>query len=176
MTADIEVRRNDRITLSEIEALAPDGICLSPGPKTPKDAGICCEVLRVFGAERRVPMLGVCLGHQCIAAEFGGQVVRAERLMHGKTSEIVHDGRGVLRGIPSPFTAVRYHSLIVDRATLPPELEVSAWTEDQDEIMAIRHRTAPIEGVQFHPESILTEHGKRLLASFLEGGIGCDAK
>ncbi len=175
MTTDIVVRRNDAVTLEEIEELGPSRICISPGPKTPTEAGISCKALRVFGEERGIPTLGVCLGHQSLGQEFGGKVVRAGRLMHGKTSRIVHDGRGLFEGIPSPFTAVRYHSLLVERASLPECLEVSAWSEDQGEIMGLRHRGAPIEGVQFHPESIVSEYGRELLANFLAGRIGSEA-
>jgi len=176
MTSDIVVRRNDAVSLDDVAQLAPNRICISPGPRTPAEAGISCAIVRAFGAERMVPTLGVCLGHQSIGAEFGGKVVRAERLMHGKTSEIAHDGRGVFAGLPSPFTAVRYHSLIVERESVPDCLEVSAWSDDRDEIMGLRHKSAPIEGVQFHPESIATEHGRELLANFLSGKIGCDAE
>lgn len=175
MTSEIVVRRNDAVSLDEVAELAPDRICISPGPKTPAEAGISCAVLRAFSEERGIPTLGVCLGHQSIGAEFGGRVVRADRLMHGKTSEIAHDGRGVFAGLPSPFTAVRYHSLIVERGSLPECLEVSAWSDDCGEVMALRHKSAPIEGVQFHPESIATEHGRELLANFLSGRIGCGA-
>lgn len=159
------VRRNDQITVEEIRKLGPSHICVSPGPCTPNDAGVSCDVVKAFGAT--IPLLGVCLGHQSIGQVYGGDVVRADRLMHGKTSEITHDGKGVFAGISSPFTATRYHSLIVKRETLPDCLEVTAWT-DQDEIMGVRHKEHPVHGVQFHPESILTEDGKKLLGNFLE--------
>jgi anthranilate synthase/aminodeoxychorismate synthase-like glutamine amidotransferase len=162
--ATMVVRRNDQITVEEIRKLAPSHICVSPGPCTPNDAGVSCEVVKAFGAT--IPLLGVCLGHQSIGQVYGGDVVRADRLMHGKTSEITHDGKGVFAGIASPFTATRYHSLIVKRETLPDCLEVTAWT-DQDEIMGLRHKEHPVHGVQFHPESILTEDGKKLLGNFL---------
>ncbi len=163
--ADLLVRRNDEITPDEIAELAPERICISPGPCTPTEAGISNEVIRRFGAS--IPIFGVCLGHQCMGEVFGGKVVRADRLMHGKTSPILHDGRGVFAGLPSPFEATRYHSLIVQRDTVPDCLEISAETAE-GEIMGLRHRELPIEGVQFHPESILTEHGKQMLRNFLE--------
>ncbi|MBD3177171.1 MAG: anthranilate/aminodeoxychorismate synthase component II [Armatimonadia bacterium] len=175
MTQDIVVHRNDQITLEQIEELAPERICVSPGPKTPLEAGVSCRALRVFGEERGIPTLGVCLGHQSLGHEFGGKVIRAGRLMHGKTSPIEHDGRGLFAGLPSPFTAVRYHSLLVEEASLPDSLEISARTADQGEIMGLRHRSAPIEGVQFHPESIVTEYGRELLKNFLDGKIGSEA-
>ena len=162
--AALKVYRNDAITLFEIAALKPSHIVLSPGPCTPNEAGVCLAVIERFAGQ--IPILGVCLGHQAIGQAFGGRVVRAGRLMHGKTSPIHHDGRTIFQGIPSPFTATRYHSLIVDPASLPPVLEVSAWTEE-GEIMGVRHREYPVEGVQFHPESILTEYGKELLRNFL---------
>ena len=158
------VKRNDEITPGEIAALNPSRICISPGPCTPNEAGISCEVIRRFGPT--VPLLGVCLGHQSIGQVFGGEVVRAGRLMHGKTSPIHHSGTGVFAGIPSPFEATRYHSLLVKRDTFPASLEITAWTEEQ-EIMGLRHREHPIHGVQFHPESILTLEGKKLLQNFL---------
>ncbi|MBE5394131.1 aminodeoxychorismate/anthranilate synthase component II [Brevibacillus borstelensis] len=161
---ELQVRRNDKITLEEIEQLAPDYLMISPGPCTPNEAGISMEAIRHFAG--KIPILGVCLGHQSIGQVFGGKVLRAERLMHGKTSEVFHDGQTIFAGIPSPFTAARYHSLIVEEATLPPELEVTARTAE-GEIMALRHREYPIEGVQFHPESIITQHGKKLLQNFL---------
>ena len=162
--ADLVIRRNDQVTLEEVENLRPDRICISPGPGTPLEAGISNEVILRFGPS--IPILGVCLGHQCIGHVFGGEVVRADRLMHGKTSPILHEGDGVFAGLPNPFEATRYHSLIVRRESLPPELEITAETAAH-EIMGLRHRRYPIEGVQFHPESILTEPGKRLLANFL---------
>ena len=162
--ADIQVFRNDKITIEEIEKLSPERIVISPGPRTPKEAGISKEVALHFGP--RIPVLGVCLGHQSIGEAYGGDVISADRLMHGKTSEIYHDEKTVFQGLPNPFTATRYHSLIVDRKTLPDCFEVSAWT-DQDEIMGIRHKQYPLEGVQFHPESILTEVGKDLLVNIL---------
>ena len=162
--ADVEVHRNDAITLDEIAARRPDGIVISPGPCTPKEAGVSVPVIERFAGQ--IPILGVCLGHQAIGAALGGAIVRAPRIMHGKTSPIHHDGRGVFRELSNPFAATRYHSLVIDRATLPAELEVSAWT-DEGEIMGVRHRSLPVEGVQFHPESILTLEGKRLLQNFL---------
>lgn len=161
---ELQVYRNDKITIAQIEQLAPDYLMISPGPCTPNEAGISMEVIRQFAG--KIPILGVCLGHQSIGQVFGGKVIRAERLMHGKTSPVHHDGRTIFQGIPSPFTAARYHSLIVEAATLPDELEVSARTAE-GEIMALRHRQYAIEGVQFHPESIITEHGKQLLKNFL---------
>jgi anthranilate synthase/aminodeoxychorismate synthase-like glutamine amidotransferase len=162
--AEVTVRRNDQITLSEIAALAPAGIVISPGPCTPNEAGICNDVIRAFGPT--TPILGVCLGHQCIGQVYGGRVIRAPMPMHGKLSRITHQGQGVLAGLPQPFEAVRYHSLIVEHATLPAELEITAETEDRL-IMALRHRRYPVEGVQFHPESLLTRPGKDLLRNFL---------
>lgn len=167
--ADVRVVRNDEVTPEEIESMAPDHIVLSPGPCSPNEAGVCLDVIRRL--KGKIPILGVCLGHQAIGQAFGGEVVRAERPMHGKTSRIYHDGRTVFDGIPSPFTATRYHSLIVRRATLPDCLEISAETEE-GEIMGLRHREYLIEGVQFHPESIMTEHGHRLLRNFLSLGGG----
>jgi anthranilate synthase/aminodeoxychorismate synthase-like glutamine amidotransferase len=161
---EIQVFRNDQITIGEIERLAPSRLCVSPGPCTPREAGISCEAIRVFGP--RVPTLGVCLGHQAIGDVFGGEVVRAPRLMHGKTSMMKHDGKGVFLGLPNPFEATRYHSLIVKRETLPACLEITAET-DEREIMGLRHKELPIHGVQFHPESILTRDGKALLKNFL---------
>ena len=161
----IEVARNDRITIEEIEGLAPERIVLSPGPCTPDDAGITLDVIRHFAG--KVPLLGVCLGHQAMGQAFGGRVVRAPYLMHGKTSQILHDGRTVFEGVENPFTATRYHSLIVDRASVPPILEVSATTSD-GLVMGLRHREFICEGVQFHPESIMTAAGKRLLGNFLK--------
>ncbi len=162
--------RNDEISLADIRALGPSHILVSPGPCTPKEAGISVPVFREFAG--RVPILGVCLGHQSLGYAFGGKVVRARRLMHGKTSRIRHDGKGVFQGLPNPFTATRYHSLVVERKSLPRELEVTATAED-GEIMGLRHRRLPcVEGVQFHPESILTEHGRDLLRNFLRAKIG----
>ncbi len=158
------VRRNDEITLDEIRAMHPKGICISPGPGTPLETGVCLAVLREIGPT--TPILGVCLGHQCMAEVFGGKVVRADRLMHGKTSLIIHDSKGVFTGLPNPFEATRYHSLIVEENSLTPELEITARTPE-GEIMGLRHRKYPIHGVQFHPESILTQEGKKLLANFL---------
>ena len=161
---DVRTVRNDELTLAEIEALAPERIVISPGPCSPAEAGVSVPVLRHFAG--RLPILGVCLGHQAIGAAFGGQVVRAQTIMHGKTSAISHVGRGVFDGLPSPYTVVRYHSLAIARDTLPPCLEITATTAD-GEIMGVRHRQYAIEGVQFHPESIETEHGHRLLQNFL---------
>ena len=159
------VHRHDQVTLDELVALAPDAVLISPGPGRPDDAGISNDAIRVFG-ERGVPVLGVCLGHQCIGQLYGGSVVRAPRVMHGKTSQIAHDGRGVFAGLASPFTATRYHSLVVDRDSVPDALVVSAESED-GLVMGLRHRELPVEGVQFHPESILTESGHDLLRNFL---------
>ena len=161
---DIRVFRNDKITLPEMEGLRPDRIVISPGPCTPNEAGISIEVLRHFMG--KVPILGVCLGHQAIGAAFGGDVIRAPYLMHGKTSMIHHDGGTIFEGLPNPFVATRYHSLIIKRETIPDCLEISAWTED-GLIMGVRHREAVVEGVQFHPESILTSSGKDLLRNFI---------
>ncbi len=162
--ADIRVYRNDFISIREIHQLAPQRLLVSPGPCTPKEAGISVEALRHFAG--RLPVLGVCLGHQSLAYAFGGEIIRADRLMHGKTSMIHHDGKTIFKGLPNPFEATRYHSLIVNRNTLPPEFEISAETVD-GEIMGIRHRPTGAEGVQFHPESILTKAGKDLLKNFL---------
>lgn len=162
---DVRVYRNDEITIEQIEALSPDRICISPGPKAPAQAGISVEVLKHFAGKK--PILGVCLGHQAIGEAFGGKVIRAKQVMHGKTSLIAHTGVGVFKGLPSPFTVIRYHSLAIERASLPSCLEVTAWTDD-GEIMGVRHREYDIEGVQFHPESILSEHGHALLKNFLE--------
>jgi len=164
--AEVQVVRNDRITLEEALALAPQGVVISPGPCTPREAGISVELIRALAG--KVPILGVCLGHQCIGEAFGGRVVGAGEIVHGKTSLIHHTGEGVLRGLPDPFPAVRYHSLVVERESLPPELEVTAWT-DKGLVMALRHRHLPVEGVQFHPESIATPVGKDILRNFLEG-------
>jgi anthranilate synthase/aminodeoxychorismate synthase-like glutamine amidotransferase len=162
--AVVDVHRNDAIDVAGIAGLAPEGILISPGPGTPDEAGVTLAAVRELGA--RIPVLGVCLGHQAIGQAFGGSVVRAPRLMHGRTSPIEHGGTGVFAGLPSPFRATRYHSLIVAREDLPAELEITAWTAE-GEIMGLRHRTLPIEGVQFHPESFLTEHGHAMLRSFL---------
>ena len=162
--AELTVKRNDAIDVSAARALKADAIVLSPGPCTPRQAGICVPILREMAGE--LPILGVCLGHQCIGEAFGGKVVRAGRLMHGKTSPILHDGKTLFAGVPSPFEAIRYHSLLVERASLPECLEISAWTAE-GEIMGLRHKKYPIEGVQFHPESILTQHGKQILRNFL---------
>jgi len=167
--ADIRVFRNDRITLEEIESLGPELIVISPGPGTPRDAGISIELVRRFAG--KIPILGVCLGHQAIGEAFGGEIVRAGRLMHGKTSLIHHDGRGVFQGIENPFEATRYHSLLIEKNSVPKSLEISAWTED-GEIMGVRHRQYPVDGIQFHPESILTRVGKDLLRNFLKTGRG----
>ncbi len=175
--AEMVIRRNDEVTPAEVERMRPERIVISPGPCTPEDAGISIELIRHFariGAEdeeRRVPILGVCLGHQAIGAAFGGSVVRAAKLMHGKTSEVEHDGRTIFEGIPSAMTCTRYHSLIVSEDGLPGELEVSARTAEGNEasvIMGLRHRELPIEGVQFHPESVLTVHGMQMIANFLK--------
>lgn len=161
---EMKVVRNDKFTIEEIEELAPTHICISPGPKTPSEAGISCEVIEKFGG--KIPIFGVCLGHQSIGQVFGGDVVRAESLMHGKTSLVFHQGNSVFKGLPNPFTATRYHSLIVQRDTLPDCLEITAETED-GVIMGLKHKEMEIHGVQFHPESILTEHGKEMLQNFL---------
>jgi anthranilate synthase/aminodeoxychorismate synthase-like glutamine amidotransferase len=161
---ELEVRRNDAIDVAGVRAMAPQAIVISPGPCTPREAGVSVALLREIAGE--VPILGVCLGHQCVGEAFGATVVRAGRLMHGKTSPIVHDGRNIFAGLPSPFDAMRYHSLLVAADSIPPCLEVSARTAE-GEVMGLRHRTFPIEGIQFHPESIGTPEGKRLLANFL---------
>jgi anthranilate synthase/aminodeoxychorismate synthase-like glutamine amidotransferase len=166
--AQVEVRRNNEVTVEEVEAMHPERIVVSPGPCTPREAGISIELIRYFAG--KVPILGVCLGHQAIGAAFGGQVVRAKNLMHGKTSQVEHDGKTIFQGLPSPMTATRYHSLIVAENGLPDDLAVSAWTRDSDGtrvIMGLRHRKFPVEGVQFHPESVLTDEGKKLMANFL---------
>ncbi len=168
---ELTVARNDQITLETIEALAPSRIIISPGPCTPNEAGISCAVVERFAA--RVPLLGVCLGHQSIGQVFGGQIVRAPRIMHGKTSMIHHDGKGIYQGMPNPFEATRYHSLVIEPSCVPPELEVVARTEE-GEIMGVRHARFPIEGVQYHPESFLTTAGITLLRNFLEHGIARD--
>ena len=166
--AHVEVRRNDQVTVDNVEALQPERIVISPGPCTPQDAGISIDLIHRFAG--KVPSLGVCLGHQAIGAAFGGQVVRAPHLMHGKTSAVTHDNKSVFRGLPSPMRATRYHSLIVEENNLPSELEVSAWATEKDgtrTIMGLRHRRFAIEGVQFHPESVLTDAGKKLVENFL---------
>jgi len=168
MEQQVEVRRNDQVTVEDIERLRPTHILVSPGPCTPQEAGISIEVIRYFAG--KTPLLGVCLGHQAIGAAFGGKVVRAPNLMHGKTSQIEHDGKTIFDGVRSPMTATRYHSLIVSEKGLPKELEISATTRDRDGsrvIMGLRHKKYPVEGVQFHPESVLTEDGKKLIANFL---------
>jgi anthranilate synthase component 2 len=164
--ADVLVQRNDAITLDQVEAWAPERIVISPGPCTPAEAGISVPLIRRFAG--RIPILGVCLGHQAIGEAFGGRIVRAARVMHGKLDAVTHDGRGVFAGIPSPVTVTRYHSLAIERTTLPACLDVSATTAD-GEIMGVRHREHAVEGVQFHPEAILTEHGHAMLRNFLEG-------
>jgi anthranilate synthase component II len=168
--ADVTVVRNDQVTVADIEKLAPDKIVISPGPCTPKEAGVSVEVILKFAG--RIPILGVCLGHQSIGYAFGGNIIHAKSIMHGKTSPIYHHNLGVFKGLTNPFTATRYHSLVIEQATLPDCLEVTAWTQyaagNIDEIMGVRHKQFDIEGVQFHPESILTEHGHDLLRNFLE--------
>ena len=172
--AEVSVVRNDEITVTQIERLAPEKIVVSPGPCTPNEAGISLAVIERFAGE--IPLLGICLGHQAIGQAFGGEVRRARAVMHGKTSPIHHEGKGIFQGLPQPITATRYHSLIVGWDTLPDCLEVTAWTEtpegQRDEIMGLRHRTLPVEGVQFHPESIFSPEGKILLGNFLEGRQG----
>jgi anthranilate synthase/aminodeoxychorismate synthase-like glutamine amidotransferase len=166
--AEVEVRRNDQVSVSEVEAMGPERILLSPGPCTPQEAGISIDLVRHFAG--KVPVLGVCLGHQAIGAAFGGEVVRAPKLMHGKTSQVQHDGRTIFRGLPSPMTATRYHSLIVQEKGLPKDLEISAYTAENGGtrvIMGLRHKHFPVEGVQFHPESVLTGEGQKLIANFL---------
>ncbi len=171
--AEVQVFRNDAITLGEIETLAPGHIVISPGPCTPNEAGISVDVIRHFGG--RIPLLGICLGHQSIGQAYGGKIVHARKVMHGKLSSIHHCGSGVFSGIDTPFTATRYHSLVIERESLPECLEITAWTEDSDgildEIMGVRHREQAVEGVQFHPESILSEHGHKLLQNFLKTEI-----
>lgn len=168
--ADVTVVRNDQVSVDDIAKLAPDKIVISPGPCTPKEAGVSVDTILKFAG--KIPLLGVCLGHQSIGYAFGGNVIHAKSIMHGKTSLVYHHDKGVFKGLSNPFTATRYHSLVIEQATLPDCLEVTAWTQDEagdiDEIMGVRHRTLDIEGVQFHPESILTEHGHDLLRNFLE--------
>jgi anthranilate synthase/aminodeoxychorismate synthase-like glutamine amidotransferase len=166
--AEVVVRRNDQVSVSEVEAMHPERIMLSPGPCTPQEAGISIELVRHFAG--KVPVLGVCLGHQAIGAAFGGEIVRAPKLMHGKTSEVQHDGKTIFSGLPSPMTATRYHSLIVQEESLPRDLEISAYAAENGGtrvIMGLRHKQVPVEGVQFHPESVLTGEGKRLIENFL---------
>ena len=164
--ADVRVRRNDEVTVGEVEAMAPEQILISPGPGRPEAAGVSVDVIRQFGP--RVPILGVCLGHQAIGVVYGGTVCRAHTPMHGKTSTVVHDGRGVFEGIAEPFQAGRYHSLVIAADHVPPELEVAARTQEDGTIMAVRHRSYPVHGVQFHPESVLTDEGRRILRNFLD--------
>jgi len=167
--ADVQVHRNDQITVEQIEALNPERLVISPGPCTPNEAGVSMDVIRHFAG--KLPILGVCLGHQAIGQVFGGQVIRAGRVMHGKVSPVFHSDQGIFRGLSNPLQATRYHSLVIEQATLPDCLEVTAWTRNDDgsveEIMGVRHKTLPIEGVQFHPESIMTEQGHELLRNFL---------
>ncbi len=166
--AEVEVRRNDQVTVNEVVKMRPERIVISPGPCTPREAGISIELIRRFAG--KVPLLGVCLGHQAIGEAFGGKVVRATHLMHGKTSSVMHDNKTIFQGLPMPMTATRYHSLIVEEKNLPAELEVSAWTTEKDgdrTIMGLRHRQCAVEGVQFHPESVLTDAGKKLVENFL---------
>lgn len=162
---ELQVVRNDEISVKDIRTINPESIIISPGPCTPNEAGISLEVIKEYAPD--IPTLGICLGHQAIAQAFGGKVVRADRLMHGKESNIIHDGKSIFNNIPSPFAAMRYHSLIVKPDTLPEEFEISAWTQE-NEIMGIRHKKFPVEGLQFHPESISTKHGKQLLENFIE--------
>jgi anthranilate synthase component 2 len=168
--AEVRVERNDALSVAQIAALKPDKIVISPGPCTPNEAGVSLDVLRELGPQ--IPIFGVCLGYQALGQVYGGQVIRAGRIMHGKTSPIVHQGKGVFAGLPSPFEATRYHSLVVEKTSVPDCLEVTAWTENDDgtveELMGLRHREFPVEGVQFHPESILTQHGHAMLKNFLE--------
>ncbi|MGC6481253.1 MAG: anthranilate synthase component II [Porticoccaceae bacterium] len=171
LNADVEVYRNDQITIAEIEQLAPEKIVISPGPCTPSEAGISVEVIKHFSG--RIPILGICLGHQSIGQAFGGEIVRAKQVMHGKTSMIHHNSSGVFAGLTNPYEATRYHSLVINQDTFPDCLEITAWTQNDDgsvdEIMGVRHKQLAVEGVQFHPESILTEHGHDLLDNFLKG-------
>ncbi|PID99889.1 MAG: anthranilate/aminodeoxychorismate synthase component II [Thiothrix nivea] len=170
LAAEVIVRRNDEITVDDIAAIAPDKIMLSPGPCTPNEAGISLQVVKTYAGQ--IPLFGVCLGHQSIGQAFGGKIIRARAIMHGKVSQIHHRGQGVFKGLDNPFFATRYHSLVIDRGTLPDCLEVTAWTTaadgELDEIMGIRHKALPVEGVQYHPESILSEHGHLQLRNFLE--------
>jgi anthranilate synthase/aminodeoxychorismate synthase-like glutamine amidotransferase len=171
--AEVEVRRNDQTSVGQIEALGPTHIVISPGPRTPSEAGISIELVRHFAG--KTPVLGVCLGHQAIGEAFGGRVIRAPLLMHGKTSAVIHDNKSIFRGLPMPMTATRYHSLIVEEKTLPADLEISAWTTEKDgsrTVMGLRHKKYAVEGVQFHPESVLTEAGKKLVENFLSVGSG----
>lgn len=165
LNEEVKTVRNDKITIEDIISLNPDIIVISPGPCTPKQAGISVNVVQELS--RKKPIMGICLGHQSIAEAFGGRIVRADRLVHGKTSRIYHNGTGIFKDIPNPFEATRYHSLIIDRASLPEQLEITAWT-DEDEIMGIKHKELAVEGVQFHPESVLTKHGKDILSNFLK--------
>ncbi len=171
LKADVKVHRNDEITIADIEKMAPEKIVISPGPCTPNEAGISVETIKTFAG--KIPILGICLGHQSIGQAFGGNIIRAKQVMHGKTSMMHHNDSGVFKGLSNPFEATRYHSLVIDQETLPDCLQVTAWTENEDgsldEIMGIRHRELAIEGVQFHPESILTQHGHDLLDNFLKG-------
>jgi anthranilate synthase/aminodeoxychorismate synthase-like glutamine amidotransferase len=162
---DMRVFRNDKVTVEQVEQLKPSHIVISPGPCTPREGGVSNDIIKYFAP--KLPVLGVCLGHQCIGFSFGAVVERAERLMHGKTDQIHHDGRTIYAGVPDPFTATRYHSLIIRNGTLPPEFEITSWTE-HDEIMGVRHKTWPLEGVQYHPESFLTDQGYKILANFLK--------
>ena len=164
--ADVEVHRNDEISVQQIAKLNPQHIVISPGPCTPNEAGVSVPLINAFAG--KIPVLGVCLGHQSIGQAFGGKIIHAKKLMHGKTSLIFHNSTSVFRGLPNPFTATRYHSLVIERETIPDCLEITAWTED-GEIMGVRHKTLAVEGVQFHPESILTEHGHDMLKNFLQG-------
>lgn len=168
--ADVKVFRNDEITIEEIEALNPDHLVISPGPCTPNEAGVSVDAIKHFAG--KLPILGVCLGHQSIGQAFGGRIVRAGHVMHGKTSDVYHEDQGVFKGLANPFTATRYHSLVIEKASLPECLEITAWTQNEDgsieEIMGVQHKTLPIQGVQFHPESILTQHGHDLFANFLK--------
>ncbi len=170
LNADVKVVRNDEISLAEIEAMAPEKIVVSPGPCTPNEAGVSLAVIEAFSG--KIPLLGICLGHQSIGQAFGGKIVRAGKVMHGKTSPIYHNDKGVFRGLKNPYQATRYHSLVIDKNSLPDCLEITAWTQtdsgEVDEIMGVRHKTLAVEGVQFHPESILTEHGHDLLKNFLD--------